>query len=100
MTREGKLNASRAAVEKLHPGKSALLGKPIHISWQQIPYSLGCYADNHLESSAPAYAQLDQPEGRTIFAGDYLSQLVGWQEGAALSAHRAVARIAGAPLTR
>jgi monoamine oxidase len=99
MTREGKLNASRAAVEKLHPGKSALLGKPIHISWQQIPYSLGCYADNHLESSAPAYAQLDKPEGRTIFAGDYLSQLVGWQEGAALSAHRAVARIAGTPLT-
>lgn len=96
LTREGKLAASRQAVDKLHPGRSSLLAKPIYISWQQIPYSLGCYADNHLDGSAPAYAQLDKPEGRTIFAGDYLSQLVGWQEGATLSAHRAIARVAGA----
>ena len=95
LSRGEKLAASRQAVDKLHPGKSALLAKPIYISWQNIPYSLGCYANNHLATSDPAYAQLDKPEGRTIFAGDYLSRLVGWQEGATLSAHRAVARIAG-----
>jgi monoamine oxidase len=95
LSRSDKLAASRQAVDKLHPGKSSLLSKPIYISWQQIPYSLGCFANNHLESSNPTYAHLDKPEGRTIFAGDYLSQLVGWQEGATLSAHRAIARIAG-----
>jgi monoamine oxidase len=95
LSRNDKLEASRQAVDKLHPGKSSLLTKPIYISWQQIPYSLGCFANNHLESSDPAYAHLDKPEGRTIFAGDYLSHLVGWQEGATLSAHRAIARIAG-----
>ncbi|HEV7817286.1 MAG TPA: FAD-dependent oxidoreductase [Janthinobacterium sp.] len=95
LSRQEKLAASRQAVDKLHPGKSSLLSKPIYISWQQIPYSLGCYANNHLDSSQTAYVQLDKPEGRTIFAGDYLSHLVGWQEGATLSAHRAIARIAG-----
>jgi monoamine oxidase len=96
LTTEGKLNASRATVDKLHPGKSSLLTRPIYISWERIPYSLGCFANNHLQSSDPAYTQLDNLEGRTVFAGDYLSHLVGWQEGAALSAHRAIDRIAKA----
>ena len=47
-------------------------------------------------SSAPAYEQLDKLEGRTVFAGEYLSQLVGWQEGATLSVHHAIERIASA----
>ena len=91
---EAKLAASRAAVETLHPGKSQLLTKPIYVNWTKIPYSLGCFANNHLAASAPAYAQLEKPEGRTYFAGDYLSHLVGWQEGAILSAHHAMERIA------
>ncbi|HEX7157442.1 MAG TPA: FAD-dependent oxidoreductase [Edaphobacter sp.] len=91
---QAKLDASRAAVEKLHPGRSQLLGKPIYVSWNKIPYSLGCFANNFFPSSAAPYAQLDNPEGRTYFAGDYLSHLVGWQEGAVLSAHHAVKRIA------
>jgi monoamine oxidase len=96
LTREGKLDASRQAIDKLHPGKSSLLTKPIYVSWKKIPYSLGCFANNHLSRSSAAYDQLDKPEGRTLFAGDYLSHLVGWQEGAALSAHRAIDRIAAA----
>jgi monoamine oxidase len=89
-----KLEASRAAVETLHPGRGAQLTKPIYINWSKTPYSLGCFANNHLASSDAAYAQLDKPQGRTFFAGDYLSHLVGWQEGAVLSAHHAIQRIA------
>jgi monoamine oxidase len=91
---EAKLAASRSAVEKLHPGKSQLLAKPIFVPWSKVPYSLGCYANVHLSSSEPAYNQLEKPQGRTYFAGDYLSHLVGWQEGAILSAHHAIERIA------
>jgi monoamine oxidase len=93
-TTEAKLDASRAAVEILHPGKSKLLTKPIYVDWTRIPYSLGCFANNHLASSEPAYKQLEIPQGTTYFAGDYLSHLVGWQEGALLSAHHAIERIA------
>jgi monoamine oxidase len=93
-TTEAKFAASRQAVETLHPGRSHLLTKPIYISWAKIPYSLGCFANNHLDSSQPAYKQLEKPEGQTYFAGDYLSHLVGWQEGAVLSAHHAIERIA------
>jgi monoamine oxidase len=91
---QAKLDASRAAVEKLHPGRSGLLTKPVYVSWSRIPYSLGAFANNRHVECDPAYAQLDKPQGRTYFAGDYLSHLVGWQEGAALSAHHAIDRIA------
>ncbi len=87
-----KLAASRAAVEKLHPGHGRQLTQPIYVSWPSIPYSLGSIANTHLESTQAAYNQLHQPEGCIFFAGDYLSQLTGWQEGAALSARRVVER--------
>jgi monoamine oxidase len=92
---QAKFDASRAAVEKLHPGCSRLLNKPVYVCWSRVPYSLGAFANNrHMECDA-AYAQLNQPQGRTYFAGDYLSHLVAWQEGAILSAHYAIERIAG-----
>jgi monoamine oxidase len=91
---EAKFEASRAAVETLHPGRSQLLTKPIIIRWAKIPYSLGCFANNRAPNSAAAYSQLEKPQGRTYFAGDYLSHLVAWQEGAILSAHHTIDRIA------
>jgi monoamine oxidase len=89
-TTDAKLAASRAAVELLHPGHGQALRKPIYVSWQKIPYSLGCFAMNMVSSAQPAYDQLTQPDGRIFLAGDYVSHLVGWQEGAALAAHRAI----------
>jgi monoamine oxidase len=91
---QAKLAASKASVEKLHPGHGKQLTQPMYISWPSIPYSLGSFANTHLESAQGAYNQLHQPEGCIFFAGDYLSQLPGWQEGAALSARRVVSEIA------
>jgi monoamine oxidase len=36
------------------------------------------------------YATLIQPDGPIYFVGDHVSHVLGWQEGAALSALRAV----------
>jgi len=93
-TMQAKLEASRAAVEVLHPGHGKSLTKPIYVSWQRIPYSLGCLAFNMMPSAKPAYDELNKPDGCIFFAGDHLSHIVGWQEGAALSAHRAIHGIA------
>jgi hypothetical protein len=40
---EAKLAASRAAVEKLHPGKSKELEKPMYMCWGKVPYNLGSW---------------------------------------------------------
>jgi monoamine oxidase len=63
------------------------------VAWHKQAWSLGPWV--HWERpDAPAYVLLNQPHGRVHFAGDVLAQLGAWQEGAALSAQRAVRAIA------
>jgi monoamine oxidase len=90
----GKLAASRQAVEHLHPGCSSELAKPVYISWGHIPYNLGSWISHDgPKASTAGYDRLLEPDGPIYMAGDHVSHMVGWQEGAALSAHRAVSQI-------
>jgi monoamine oxidase len=98
---EAKIAASRAAIEKLHPGKSKELEKPMYISWGKVPYSLGSWASrgvgfpptNESAYYDGPYRELIVPDDRIYFAGDHCSHIIGWQEGAALSAQRAITMI-------
>jgi len=85
-----KLDASRRAVEALHPGHSKELAKPVYVCWGRIPYNLGSWVHMNEPATYPGYERILQPDGPIFFAGDHTSHIVGWQEGAALSAHRAV----------
>ena len=86
-TTEAKFAASRAAVEKLHPGRGKELTKPVYVSWQKIPFNLGSWVRGD-RSFEDAYKVFLQPDGRIFFAGDFCSHLTVWQEGAALAAQR------------
>lgn len=90
-----KFALSRRSVELLHPGRGKLLEKPLFMSWRQIPYFEGGIAIDAGPDMLPYYTALNEPDGNVWFAGDYLSRIVGWQEGAILSAHRAIAGITG-----
>lgn len=96
-----KLAASRAAVEKLHPGRGHELTRPLYVAWGQIPFSLGSWArtapdpvTNVSEYYGGPYREFLMPDDRIYFAGDYCSHLPTWQEGATLSAQRTVQLIA------
>jgi monoamine oxidase len=95
-----KLEASRASVEKLHPGFGHQLSKPIYIPWGQIPHNLGSWVGSFGRGPgdegyyATAYKEFTEPDDRFYFAGDHCSHLNAWMEGAALSAHRALSMIA------
>jgi monoamine oxidase len=90
-----KLEASRQAVEHLHPGHSRELANPMCVCWGRIPYNLGSWI--HIGDDPvmyPGYERVIQSDDPIFLAGDHVSHLVGWQEGAALSAHRAVSMLA------
>jgi monoamine oxidase len=89
---EAKFAASRAAVEKLHPGRGNELTKPLYVSWAKIPFNLGSWIRGEGYHDGP-YKEFLNPDDRVYFAGDYCSHLTTWQEGAALSAQRAVEMI-------
>ena len=112
-----KLEESRKTIERLHPGHGKELEKPIYVCWGKIPYNEGSWIESygpnqkrspgvrinrqgapaapaaeHTQTN-PGYETLIEPDGPIYFAGDHVSHIVGWQEGAALSSLRAVQMI-------
>jgi monoamine oxidase len=95
-----KLAASRAAVERLHPGYGRQLAKPIYVYWAKIPHNLGSWVAGRSAGYADQaqfrgyyegpYQEFTQPDDCIFFAGDHCSRVGAWQEGAALAAHRAI----------
>ena len=90
MSFEERFAISRRVIEKFHPGRSHELVKPVTVAWKQTAFSEGVsvsWADNQ---RAGAYATLCRPDGPFYFAGEHMSYINAWQEGAALSAHEAI----------
>jgi monoamine oxidase len=97
---QGKFAASRASVERLHPGHGKELEKPLYIGWGLIPWNEGAWIDSygpdedrHAKTPNAGYETLLAADGPIYFVGDHVSHIVGWQEGAALSSLRAVQMI-------
>ncbi len=83
----------RETMEKLHPGRSHLLHSPIAIQWSRVKYSQGAWL--FLADNDPAgYALMSDVDGPFYFAGEHLSHIPAWQQGAFSSAHRVVNLIA------
>ena len=90
LTMQEKFDASRAQIEKLHPGHGKDLEKPIFCGWRHVKWNEGSWIGG---LSQQDYDTITSPDGAIYFAGDHTSHVVGWQEGAALSGRRAVQMI-------
>jgi monoamine oxidase len=86
--------AIAADCETLHPGFSQKVASPVSIAWRQMPRARGAWAEWTVEQRRSLYPRLRAPEGPYHFAGEYLSWLTGWQEGAVLSAWAALEQMA------
>ncbi len=119
LTMDSKFAESRKSIERLHPGHGKELEKPMYVSWGKTPYNEGSWIRSYgpaedrspgigltrqtgqarspaaaRTQTNPDYETIIEPDGPIIFAGDHVSHVVAWQEGAALSALRAVQQVA------
>ncbi|HEX6375327.1 MAG TPA: FAD-dependent oxidoreductase [Allosphingosinicella sp.] len=93
MSHEERFRLCRESVERLHPGHGAELRRPVTVAWGLTPWSEGVGPANPdwFQNPRPArYVELTRPEGPIFFAGEHLSYVQFWQEGAALSSHEAI----------
>jgi monoamine oxidase len=93
---EDKFAASRSAIEKLHPGHGKELHDPVFCGWKHVKWNEGSWILGNKPGGFGDYDGYDiviEPDGPIYLAGDTISHVVGWQEGAALSARRAVSLI-------
>ena len=88
MTPPDRLRAAIAEGENLHAGYGDELETGISRAWSNVPFQKGGWPEG---SGAPEVLQ--RPDGAIYFAGDQVTALPGWQEGAALAAHAAVRAI-------
>jgi len=82
--------------ERLHPGYETLVGPAASVAWAKIPYSLGAWIEwETIAGTRQAeYPTLLAGDGPFYFAGEHMSYVTGWQEGAVQSAHFTVSQIA------
>ena len=89
MTPPERLQAAIAEGERIHPGYASEIESGISRSWRDVPFQKGGWSQSRYKSP-PA---LQRSDGPIHFAGDQVTALPGWQEGAALAAHAAVSQI-------
>ena len=89
MAPETQLQTAAAEGESIHPGYAAEMENGVSRSWLNAPFQKGGWPDDGHESPEA----LQKPDGPIHFAGDQVTALPGWQEGAILGAHMAVSAI-------
>jgi monoamine oxidase len=89
-----RLQAALADGAALHADYARHLTRGVSVAWQNIPFSAGAWAEWSPEARASHYAPLLRGDGPFLFAGEHMSYINGWQEGAVRSAHHTLHAIA------
>ncbi len=89
-----RLDLALEGAKRLHPRFAEFVPKELGLSiaWQNVPHQLGGWADD-IDCNSPLYKRLLRPDRRFWVAGDQVSQVSGWQEGAVRSAWYVIERI-------
>ncbi len=77
----------------IHPQYKQEFDNGMAVSWQRNPSTLGCFGSWSDEARRLHYRNLCAIDGRLVLAGEHVSYLSAWQEGAVLSALDAVRRL-------
>jgi monoamine oxidase len=81
-------------VTHLHPQAPRFLADGISVAWKNVPYTQGGWAEWTREARATHFPILLKGDGPYLFAGEHMSHITGWQEGAVSSAHKVLGDIA------
>jgi monoamine oxidase len=94
LTPAERIERAIASGERIHPTYRQDVAQGISVAWSKIPFNRAAYANWTAETRKAHYATLLEPDGPIYFAGEHVSYITAWQEGAVRSAHYAIARLA------
>jgi monoamine oxidase len=84
---------------RIHPQYAAEFETAFSVSWPRVPWTRGSWR-SEFPAALQALAPLQQPDGRVHFAGDYMTGLSSFMQGAFESARTAAAAIHTRALAR
>jgi monoamine oxidase len=88
-----RLAAALSQGELIHPQYKKEFETAFSVSWQNVPWNKGGWAQYSLEARQSAYPVFLRPDGRFYFAGDHVSYMSGWMTGALESGRQVAASI-------
>ena len=83
LTPAQRINSAMTQAANVHPELTGEASRGISVAWKKMPFQLGAWGTSNA-------ATLLTPDANIVFAGEHLSILQGWQEGAILSAYHAI----------
>jgi len=90
---EERVKAALHYGRMLHPQYDAEFDNGISVGWHRVPWTLGCAGNWSQAARTEHYDNLAAIDGRIVLAGEHLSYLPAWQEGAILSSLDAIGRL-------
>lgn len=69
------------------------VGKAISVAWHRMPFAKGGWTQWTEQQRRDESPILSEPDDRIYLAGEHMSYLNGWQEGAVVSAHNVVSAL-------
>jgi monoamine oxidase len=78
---------------QIHPQYRTEYENGIAVGWHRVPWALGCFGRWTDEARKQHYQNLCAIDGRILLAGEHVSYIPAWQEGAVLSALDAISRL-------
>ncbi len=78
---------------QLHPQYKPEFDNGVSVGWHRVPWTHGCFGQWSEELRAQHYKAATQIDGRIAMAGEHISYIPAWQEGAVLSALDVIGRL-------
>jgi monoamine oxidase len=78
---------------KIHPQYKKEFETGVAVAWHRVPWTLGCAGYWTEEARAKHYDNMCALDGRIILAGEHVSRIPAWQEGAVTSSLDAIKRL-------
>ena len=103
MTPEERVRKAVEYGSQIHPQYPQEFDNGVAVAWHRSPFTMGCFGLWTADTRAKHYDDLCAIDGRIALAGEHVSYIGGWQEGAVTSALDAITRLhqravaAGAP---
>ena len=77
----------------IHPQYKTEFDNGVAVAWHRVPWTLGCAGHWTEALRAQHYDNLAAMDGRIVLAGEHVSRIPAWQEGAILSALDTIRRL-------
>ncbi|MGA9333847.1 MAG: flavin monoamine oxidase family protein [Rudaea sp.] len=79
--------------KQIHPQYEREFQNGVAVAWHRSPFAMGCFGEWTEKSRDQHYENLCRIDGRIALAGEHVSYLPAWQEGAVTSALDAIGRV-------